>query len=113
MQKSYEGQSNVVDPRQWIADGMGPLPQGSIVYGVSDVKVQQLDEDVFRATITSWSSENYLDETNTLVSDSGMDIYRYTEVVDFTFTSRGTWREIAKIEKVDMTLDQVYHVDYR
>jgi hypothetical protein len=112
VQKSYEGQSNVVDPRQWIADGMGPLPQGSIVYGVSDVKVQQLDEDVFRATITSWSSENYLDETNTLVSDSGMDIYRYTEVVDFTFTSRGTWREIAKIEKVDMTLDQVYHVDY-
>ena len=41
-----------------------------------------------------------------------MDVYRYTEVVDFTFRTRGTWREISNIEKVDMTLDQVYHVDY-
>ena len=112
VQKSYEGQSNVVDPRDWIAQGMGPLPKGSIVYGVSDVKVEQISDDVFVATVTSWSSENYLDETNTLVSDSGMDVYRYTEEVEFTFTSRGTWREISNITKYDMTLEQVYHVDY-
>ena len=112
VQKSYEGRSHVVDPRDWIRDGMGPLPKSSIVYGVSDVKVQQIDDDVFRAVITSWSSENYLDERNTLIVEDGMDVYRYTEVVDFTFRTRGTWREISNIEKVDMTLDQVYHVDY-
>ncbi|MBQ5365207.1 MAG: hypothetical protein IIU49_03965, partial [Spirochaetales bacterium] len=112
VQKSYEGRSHVVDPRDWIRDGMGPLPKSSIVYGVSDVKVQQIDDDVFRAVITSWSSENYLDERNTLIEEDGMDVYRYTEVVDFTFRTRGTWREISNIEKVDMTLDQVYHVDY-
>ena len=112
VQRSYEGQSYVVDPRDWIADGMGPLPIGSVVYGVTDVRIEQLSDDVFVATVTSWSSENYLDETDTLVSDSGMDVYRYTEEVEFTFTSRGTWREISNITKYDMTLEQVYHVDY-
>jgi hypothetical protein len=112
MQKTYEGESHIVDPRTWIAEGMGALPASSIVYGVTDVSVQQLSDDVFRATIIMWSSENYIDERNDLDTLVGMDVYKYRQVVDFTFTTRGTWREISKIETVSLDLLDDYHIDY-
>ena len=42
-----------------------------------------------------------------------MDVYKYVQVSDFTFRSRGDWREVTKIETVSLTLDQVIHVSYR
>ena len=59
-----------------------------------------------------WSSENYIDERNDLDTLIGMDVYKYRQVVDFTFTSRGTWREISKIETVSLDLLDEYHIDY-
>lgn len=112
MQKTYEGQSHIVDPRVWIAEGMGSLPASSIVYGVTDVSVKRLSDDVFRATVIMWSSENYVDERNELDTIVGMDVYKYRQVVDFTFTTRGTWREISKIEVVGSDLIDEIHVDY-
>ena len=113
MQKTYEGTSLVVDPRKWIAEGMGPLAPSSVVYGVTDVQVQQLSDDVFRATVSLWTSSNYLDDRNDLIYEDGMDVYKYVQVSDFTFRSRGDWREVTKIETVSLTLDQVIHVSYR
>ena len=112
MQKTYEGESHIIDPRTWIGEGMGELPASSIVYGVTDVAVKQLSDDVFRATITMWSSENYIDDRNELDTIVGMDVYKYRQVVDFTFTTRGTWREISKIETVSLDLIDEIHVDY-
>ena len=112
VQKSYEGNSLIVDPRKWIAEGMGPLAPSSIVYGVTDVHVQQLSDDVFRATVTLWTSSNYTDDRNDLIYEDGMDVYKYTQVSDFTFKSRGDWREISKIETVSLTEEQIYHISY-
>ena len=112
MQKTYEGESHIIDPRKWMEEGMGALPASSIVYGVTDVGVQQLSDDVFRATVIMWSSENYIDERNDLDTLVGMDVYKYRQVVDFTFTSRGTWREISKIETVSLDMLEDYHIDY-
>ena len=112
MQKTYEGESHIIDPRKWIEEGMGELPASSIVYGVTDVDVIQLSDDVFRATVTMWSSENYIDDSNELDTLVGMDVYKYRQVVDFTFITRGSWREISKIETVSLDLTDEIHVDY-
>jgi len=112
MQKAYEGESHIIDPRKWIEEGMGLLPASSIVYGVTDVDVKQLSDDVFRATIILWSSENYIDDRNELDTIVGMDVYKYRQVVDFTFTTRGSWREISRIETVGTDLIEEIHVDY-
>ena len=91
---------------------MGELPEYALVYGATDVQVEQLSEDVFRAHVTFWSSENESDERNDLLVEEGMDVYKYMMVVDFTFRSRGYWREITKIENVSSDLLEQIHVDY-
>ena len=112
MQKSYEGESHIIDPGKWISEGMGELPASSIVYGVSDVDVEQLSDDVFRATIIMWTSENYVDDRNDLDTIVGMEVYKNRQVVDFTFTTRGSWREVSKIQMVSDELLESIHVDY-
>ena len=111
-QKAYGGQSNIINPRDWIESGMGELPEYALVYGATDVQVEQLSQDVFRAHVTFWSSENESDERNDLLVEEGMDVYKYMMVVDFTFRSRGYWREITKIENVSSDLLEQIHVDY-
>lgn len=111
-QKAYGGESNIINPNTWIASGMGNLPEYALVYGATDVQVEQLSKDVFRAYVTFWSSENASDDRNDLLVEEGMEVYRYLMVVDFTFRSRGYWREISKIENVSSELVQQIHVDY-
>ena len=111
-QKAYGGASNIINPNDWIESGMADLPEGALVYGATDVQVEQLSKDVFRAYVTFWSSENNVDETNELVLEEGMDVFRYLKVVDFTFRNRGYWREITKIEYVETELVETIHVDY-
>ena len=111
-QKAYGGSSNIINPNDWIASGMGKLPEYALVYGATDVKVEQLSSDVFRAYVTFWTSENASDERNDLLIEEGMEVYKYLLTVDFTFRSRGYWREITKIENVSSDLLEQIHVDY-
>ena len=112
MQKTYEGSSLVVDPRVWIAEGMGDLPMGTIVFGVTDLQIQQISEDVYRVVVHFWSSSNEIDEANVLIADTGMDVFEYYQVNEITFQTRNTWREITKIEQLSMDLVNTYHIDY-
>ena len=63
-------------------------------------------------TVTLWTSSNYTEDRNDLIYEDGMDVYKYTQVSDFTFKSRGDWREISKIETVSLTEEQIYHISY-
>ena len=112
MQRTYDGQSFVINPRKWIEDGMGNLPMNSIVYGVTDVQIQKLSDDVYRAKVHFWTSDNEVDDANLLVVENGMDVYEYIQVNDFTFTTRGTWREVSNITQVSLDLVAVHHVGY-
>ena len=112
MQKAYDGNSLIVDPRVWIAQGMGPLKESSYVFGVTDVAVERISDDVFRATLTAWSSTNYLKADNTLDREAGMDVLKHTRVVEFTFRTRKDWREISKIELVSDEVVDTVHIEY-
>jgi len=112
VQKNYEGQSLVVDPRTWIENGMGSIPASSIIYGVTDVSVVKIDEDTYRATIHLWSSQNYLDDSDVLMPENGIYIYEYVQVNDFSFRTRSTWREVTEISQVSLDLVNTYLVNY-
>ena len=113
-QKAYGGASNVVNPNDWIAGGMQALPQYSTVYGATDIRIEQLSDDVYRAYVTFWttaSNEDYID-TEDLDKQTDTTVYEYLHVVDITFRSRGYWREITKIETVEDTLIKEHHVPF-
>ncbi len=112
MQKTYDGASLIVDPRKWIADGMGDLPRSSIVYGVSDLQITKVSDDVYRVIVHLWSSSNYVDDANNLIVEDGMDVYEYYQTNEFTFTSRGSWREVSKIEQLGLELVATHHINY-
>ncbi|MBO4409980.1 MAG: hypothetical protein J5775_04420 [Spirochaetales bacterium] len=114
MQKAYDQVSLIIDPRQWIAGGMGPLPESSTVFGVSDVIVEKLTDDLWRATVTAWSSTNYLKENeSTLDLAAGMDVFRHTRVVEFTFRTKSDWREVSRIEVISDEIVETIHVEYQ
>ena len=113
MQRVYEGGSLIIDPNQWLADGKPALVPGNTVFGVTDVKVEKLSDDVFRAIVTTWSSQNYMQENNDFDIEAGMDVYRHIEVVEFTFRSRGNWREVSKIEHISDEVVETIHVNYQ
>ncbi len=112
MQRAYDGKSLIVDPRVWVAEGMGPLKESSYVFGVTDVSVEKISDDVFRATLTSWSSQNYLNENNTIDRAAGMDVYKHKKVVEFTFRTRKDWREVTKMEVISDDIVGTVHVEY-
>ena len=113
-QKAYGGASNIVNPNDWLKNGMPDLPQYSTVYGATDVKVEQISDNVFRAYVTFWSTSNYQEsmDYDALEEATETVVYEYLNTVDFTFRSRGYWHEITKIETVDVKLVKEYHVPF-
>ncbi len=112
MQISYEGKSHFIEASTWIENGMPDVEYGTTIYGITEVSVEQISDDVFRATVILWTSDNIVDETNSVVADAGIEVYKTQETVDFTFQTRGTWREIAKMEVVDSQVLQQIHVNF-
>lgn len=113
-QKAYGGASNIINPNDWLRDGMPNLPQYSTVYGATCVKVEQLSDDVFRAYVTFWSTSNYLDSSyiEDVENQTEIIVFEYLLTVDFTFRSRGYWREITKIQITDTELVNEFHVQF-
>ena len=106
-QQAYGGASNVVNPNTWIEEGMPALPMYSTIYGATDVRVEQLSDDVFRAYVTFWTTASS-DDIDEIPVDT--TAYEYLHVVDVTFRTRGYWREITKIDTVENTLIREHHI---
>ena len=113
-QKAYGGASNIINANDWLKAGMPNLPQYSTVYGATDVQVEQLSDDVFRAYVTFWTTSNYLDSSydEDVENQTERVVYEYLNTVDFTFRSRGYWREITKIQVEDIKMVNEYHVQF-
>jgi len=52
---SYEGSSGIIDPEQWILDGMNPVIPGVQIWGIAKLKIKQISTDTFQATYEKWS----------------------------------------------------------
>lgn len=113
MRKAYEGSARIIKPSEWLADGQRSLPENAIVYGTTDLSVEKLSNDVYRATVLFWTSEGAVNSANNLVS---VDVSAVRTVYDFTFRTRGkgenAWREVINISMVSEEPVTTIHTDY-
>lgn len=123
--QAYENLNVLMNPQQWLDEGKPALVTGGMVYGVTNINLEELSEDTVRATFDYYlpydeeenEEENegksesqdydpYEEATSTLIA-------KYKKVVDFTFVTNKTWLEISGIKEVECTLQEIYEVPYK
>lgn len=118
MQQAYEGGSQNVDARQWLADGMPAIKENFAIFGVTDIKTRKISDDVYEATIERYDVDDLFDvseeekDMTFLEKKDHVIIYKYREVVQFTFRTRRDFREITKIDRLNIELIDSVRVDY-
>lgn len=94
----------VVRADEWIKNGKPSIRSSSIIYGVVDLTVTKVDENVYDATGT-WYTPYAYEESDTSVSsdieETGTKVYKYKITQRFTFTwnERG-WYNITSIDNI-------------
>jgi len=52
---SFEGTSGLLSPEEWMASGGEPVPPGTQVWGISDLKIKSLGNDTYEVNYIKWS----------------------------------------------------------
>ena len=52
---SHEGSTGIVEPDQWIQDGMNPVEPGVHIWGLSGLKIKRISEYEFEASYIKWT----------------------------------------------------------
>ena len=117
MQTAYGEAKLIQNAQTWVDEGKPSLPQNGRVFGVSDVSVKKVTEDIYEASFLRYSDEDL--ENNDELEFSAYEgvaesitIYVYKETVRFTFQTRKTWREVTQIESIAFELDSTIEVPY-
>ncbi|WP_041623149.1 hypothetical protein [Spirochaeta thermophila] len=75
----------LVSPEQWVEEGMPPLPEGTVLYGVADLRLSTLQETSEQATVEAaylrWTLEPGDPETGTPATSSPSRIEEILELV--------------------------------
>ena len=82
---SYEGNSGLIDPEQWISDGMKPQLPGFQVWGISDLKIIRKSNDTFVATYRKWQpamSDDIEDNTAKLPVGTKIEDTLHLSIID-------------------------------
>jgi len=109
---AYEGKNTVIRADEWVAQGMPAVPGYAMIYGVADVKVQELGENRFLATYRFYSPsyEEDPDEKDDPTfseagdrGDAGLSVEVFNMALEFTFTTKKGYYQISSIETVSST----------
>jgi hypothetical protein len=104
--QAYEGINTQIDPNQWIEDGRPAIPEGTFLYGVTDLVVKPLGGDTYLASGVLYTPYSYEQESETAEQPAtGVPIYTYRLEQQFTVEmgERG-WYEITDISSVGVQL---------
>lgn len=111
MRMAYEVYNPVVNAEDWIEDGMPSIPTTFIVYGVTDITLERVDEDTIEAHSVWYTPYSESGETVNDATDTTNPTYfmlfknNVTQVFDFTWNERGWWNitraEITEFDQVD------------
>ena len=117
MRMAYEVYNPMVNAEDWIASGMPSVNPGAIIYGVTDISLERIDEDTIAAHstwYTPYSESGDIENDSSDVTDpTYLMIYEndVTQVFDFEWNDRGWWNitgaEITSFEQKDE-----HRVDY-
>ncbi|WP_320130544.1 hypothetical protein [uncultured Sphaerochaeta sp.] len=104
--QAYENISTQIDPNKWIKEGKPAIPEGTYLYGVTDVKIVQTGDNVYRATSTIYTPYSYSDDTTNdeeQPSAAHAFMYSYQQVQEFTFgVSKHGWTVITNITNISV-----------
>ena len=117
MRMAYEAYNPMVDIDKWIDAGMPDINPGAVIYGVTDIELERIDEDTIAAHsvwYTPYSKSGDIEDDSTDTENpTYITIYEneVTQVFDFTWNDRGWWNITgAKITEFEEKGE--YRVDY-
>ncbi len=114
--QAYENVNAILTPEQWIEEGMGAITEGGMIYGVTNVEVQETSDLEAIATLDFYRPYEE-DEAENQVSgetdSSSIQIARYKKVIKFSFVEKKDWLEISDIDELESTLQEVFTVPYK
>ena len=117
MRMAYEAYNPMVDIDKWVDAGMPDINPGAVIYGVTDIELERIDEDTIEAHsvwYTPYSSSGDIENDSTDTENpTYITIYKneVTQVFDFEWNERGWWN-ITGAEITDFNEVGEYRVDY-
>lgn len=112
----YEMVDSIVSPEDWIASGRQPIDDGGMIYGVTDVTLDRVDDDTLRATAILYSGYDYFSDVSlidTEVDKKEADVFVYTQVEEFDLVKKNYWYEISRVETISLEPLEFFEVPYR
>jgi len=102
--QAYEGITTQIDPNTWIANGKPDILEGTFIYGVADVRIRALDNQMYEATSVLYSPYPYFeDQEETMVKEGEIVIFRYEQVQLFSIgVNKRGWFEITSLDSKDL-----------
>ena len=93
--KAYESLKRLT-AKGWIESGKGAIDNNTIIYGVSELEIEEIGENQYRANYIFYSPYAYegsAAEQETNLDGTYLPLYVYKESQEFTFTwnKRGWW----------------------
>ncbi len=91
----------VVRADDWLKNGKPAIKATSIIYGVTDIELEKVEDDVYDATAI-WYTPYAYDDKDVSEEDGQTKVYKYKITQRFTFTwnERG-WYNITGLEVID------------
>ncbi len=104
---AYERVDSVINPHNWVAEGMPPIDSKKIIYGVDETEITRLNDNQYLATNIFYSpydlgSNESNEESLDIITPTIFKCYRYEQkqVFTFSYNDRG-WYEISDIQTTD------------
>ncbi len=104
---AYEQIDTVVNPSSWVEEGMPPIDDKYLIYGIDDIVISQINENQYKVESIYYSPyplENEISQEEQPLDPTGLyTCYRFkqTEIFTFEYNDRG-WFEISNITNAGM-----------
>lgn len=104
---AYERVNSIINPDSWVDEGMPPIEDKKIIYGVHDVQISQINQNQYLATSVFYSpyslDQSESEDTSLENTVDGFRCYRFEQkqVFSFEYNEKG-WYEITDIKPIEM-----------
>ncbi len=117
MRMAYEFNNPVIDATSWLSAGMPDIPSGCMIYGVTDITFERIDENTILAHsvwYTPYSEEGNVDnDAEETAVASYFTLYKneVTQEFEFEWNKRGWWN-IIRSEITEFREAESYRVSF-
>lgn len=117
VRQAYEGFESVVRADQWIAEGMPAVPGTSIIYGVTDLTIERINANEYRAAYRYYGPAETDSADDPAYAgagdqkDTGIKVTEMLRVTDFTLTDEKGYWQITAIVPVKTTEIRTFTVE--